>query len=126
MGELEWDIETHEVIDSTSTRAMDRVREAFEKGIAINRAVVVAERQRAGRGQHGRVWESPVGGLYFSAILEGVAVSLRGMMPLLAGVAIIDGLWACGFKDAMLRWPNDVLLKDRKVAGVLCESVAQG
>ncbi|MBI4558045.1 MAG: biotin--[acetyl-CoA-carboxylase] ligase [Candidatus Hydrogenedentes bacterium] len=79
-------------------------------------AVVVAERQTAGRGRHGRVWHSPRGmGLWFSVALEG---HLRGL-PFAAALAVRDALQPrC---PVVIKWPNDLLIHGRKVCGILVE-----
>ena len=76
--------------------------------------VLVAEEQTAGRGRMGRSWVSqPGASLTFSVVLRPVFVpaARRGWLPLLAGVAVA----------ATLKWPNDVLIDDRKLAGILAE-----
>jgi BirA family biotin operon repressor/biotin-[acetyl-CoA-carboxylase] ligase len=99
---------------------------------ASHGTVVVAELQTAGRGRHGRHWHSPPGkNLYCSVILRPAiaadAVShWLAWVPLLSGLAVaraIQSLTAC---PASLKWPNDVLIGDRKVAGILCESGGAG
>jgi len=77
--------------------------------------VVVAERQTSGRGRFGREWVSPVGGLYATFILKASPIpSIR------AGVAVIGALKDLGL-DVRLKWPNDVLVGEKKVAGILVE-----
>lgn len=86
--------------------------------------VLVAEAQRAGRGRLGRRWESPPGaGLTFSVLLRpaGVPVASLGWLPLLAGVAVASGVAAAGAVEVRLKWPNDVLAGQRKLAGILAE-----
>jgi BirA family biotin operon repressor/biotin-[acetyl-CoA-carboxylase] ligase len=88
--------------------------------------VVIAEAQKAGRGRDGRVWSSPPGGLYLSAVL-------RPMLPLVdvppmtlaIGIAVCDAARQAG-ASAVLKWPNDVLVGGRKLAGVLVEAQSQG
>ncbi|GHF40891.1 BirA family biotin operon repressor/biotin-[acetyl-CoA-carboxylase] ligase [Deinococcus metalli] len=90
-------------------------------------AVVVAERQTAGRGRRGRVWDTTGGSLVFSVLLRpesGVPLALAdlGLLPLAAGVAVHA---ACGVGG--LKWPNDVLAPDgRKLAGILVEADLRG
>ena len=75
--------------------------------------------QRRGRGRQGRVWYSPVGGLYLSLVLFP-KVRLNSI-PLLASLAVIKTLEDFGFSKLSVLWPNDVLLNNRKVSGVVCE-----
>ncbi len=95
--------------------------------------VVTAETQSASRGRLGRTWASPPGGLWMSLAwpspTSSIHLSELATAPLLAGLAIAEAVdrelsrAARGDRPptAMLRWPNDVLLTGRKVAGVLCE-----
>jgi BirA family transcriptional regulator, biotin operon repressor / biotin---[acetyl-CoA-carboxylase] ligase len=89
--------------------------------------VVVAERQTAGRGRLGRHWESPArAGLALSVLLRpgpDTPVSRYGWLPLLAGVALVETVRRLGAVDAVLKWPNDLLIDERKCAGILAESV---
>lgn len=86
--------------------------------------VVVAGFQRAGRGRLDRTWVAPPGSaLTFSALLRPVEVPLArwSCLPLLAGVAVASAVReTCGV-DARLKWPNDVLVGERKLAGLLTE-----
>ena len=87
--------------------------------------VVVAERQTAGRGRLGRSWSAPRGsGLTFSVLVQPVAdPSLWGWLPLVAGLGVAGPLArVCGL-EVVLKWPNDVLVGERKVAGILAERV---
>lgn len=90
--------------------------------------VVVAERQSAGRGRLGRVWESPAGaGLMVSVLLRpGVPAARLGWLPLLAGVALASAVGRLSGLPAGLKWPNDLLVRDRKCAGILAEGGAGG
>jgi nicotinate-nucleotide pyrophosphorylase (carboxylating) len=90
---------------------------------------VVAELQEEGRGRQGRQWHSPPGtGLYVSALLRPALPAAVGpRLGLVAGVAVAEAL--ARFVDAArleVKWPNDVLLDGRKVAGVLAEMDARG
>lgn len=92
-------------------------------GPAPHGAVVVAERQTAGRGRRGRVWNTPHGTLVFSVLLCGpLPLPDLALMPLAAGVALRA---ACGVGG--LKWPNDLLAPDgRKLAGILLEADLRG
>jgi BirA family biotin operon repressor/biotin-[acetyl-CoA-carboxylase] ligase len=84
--------------------------------------VVIADGQTAGRGRHGRAWASPSGaGLYMSLVLrpEAHAVSL---LTLAAGVALAEGIYAATGLQPQLKWPNDVYVSGRKLAGILAEA----
>src|SRR5260221_7438558 len=76
-------------------------------------SVVVADHQTAGRGRHGRSWEAPAGsGLFVTFVLEPSPIVVFA-----AGVAAAE---ACG-RGALLKWPNDLVLGDRKLGGILAE-----
>jgi BirA family biotin operon repressor/biotin-[acetyl-CoA-carboxylase] ligase len=86
--------------------------------------IVATERQTLGRGRQGRQWESlPGGALTFSLLLRPGPVPpvLRGWVPLLAGVATAAAVRHCCAVEASLKWPNDVMVGDRKLAGLLAE-----
>ena len=89
--------------------------------------VLVAEEQTAGRGRMGRSWVSePGAALTFSVLLRPAAIpaSRRGWLPLLAGVAVATAVRSVARVPATLKWPNDVLAGDRKLAGILAEQSA--
>ncbi|WP_151705020.1 bifunctional biotin--[acetyl-CoA-carboxylase] ligase/biotin operon repressor BirA [Nitrincola alkalilacustris] len=89
----------------------------------IGSGIFVAERQTAGRGRRGRSWISPFGAnIYFSIgwRLERGVAALEGL-SLAVGIALRDALTDLGVPDVMLKWPNDLLCKGQKLAGVLIE-----
>jgi BirA family biotin operon repressor/biotin-[acetyl-CoA-carboxylase] ligase len=111
-----------EVLDeagSTNALAADRARAAAAEGL-----VLVAEHQSAGRGRLDRSWDAPPrSALTFSLLLRpSVPSAAWPWLPLLAGYAVAKALKAHGFA-AVVKWPNDVLLEGRKVAGILVERV---
>jgi BirA family biotin operon repressor/biotin-[acetyl-CoA-carboxylase] ligase len=92
---------------------------------------VIAEAQRSGRGRHGRAWFSPAGaGLYASVILRPSNPPSRagenavGLLTLAAGVAIAEAVRTSTGLPAEIKWPNDVMIGRRKLAGILAESAA--
>lgn len=107
-------------IDSTNAEAL--------RLVAAGQAapfLVLAERQSAGRGRRGRAWSSPFAqNLYYSLVLrvEGGMRQLEGL-SLVVGLAVRQTLLALGVASAGLKWPNDVLVDNRKVAGILLELV---
>jgi BirA family biotin operon repressor/biotin-[acetyl-CoA-carboxylase] ligase len=113
---------TIEVVDeapSTNALVGERARDGVDEGL-----VVVAEHQTAGRGRLDRVWEAPArSALTFSVLLRPTAPTRSWpWLPLLVGYAVDKALKADGY-DAGVKWPNDVLIGDRKVAGILVERV---
>lgn len=96
----------------------DLARELIASGArAAMGTVIVATEQQRGRGRHGRTWLSPCGGLYASFILTP-----DPLLPFLAGVALAQALGELGL-CARLKWPNDVLVAERKIAGILIEVI---
>lgn len=96
---------------------------------ASHGTVVISESQTAGRGRDGRVWRSPPGGLYLSAIVRPpLAIAAVPPMTLAIGIGACDAVRACGV-GGVLKWPNDVLVEyeggAKKLAGVLVESQSQ-
>jgi BirA family biotin operon repressor/biotin-[acetyl-CoA-carboxylase] ligase len=95
-------------------------QDAARQLIARNQELAVtALRQKAGRGRHGRYWHSPSGGLYVSFLL--FPRSRPEALPLLACLAVIKMLEKYGCTRPLILWPNDVLINEKKVCGILCE-----
>jgi BirA family transcriptional regulator, biotin operon repressor / biotin---[acetyl-CoA-carboxylase] ligase len=90
--------------------------------------VLVTEYQSAGRGRQGRTWSAPPrSGLMFSVLLRPrVPVARLGWLPLLVGVAGATAVRRIAEVDVRLKWPNDLLAGERKLAGVLAERVESG
>ncbi len=104
-------------VDSTNDTAMDSARHADADGL-----VVTAEFQRAGRGRQGRTWLSPPGeNLMFSVLLTGAVPLQHEAVTIAAGLAAAEGIEDATGAECELKWPNDVLLDGRKVAGILVE-----
>jgi BirA family biotin operon repressor/biotin-[acetyl-CoA-carboxylase] ligase len=98
---------------------------------ATEGTTVVAESQTAGRGRHGRVWHSPAGaGLYVSALVRpdraSAAASGASMLTLMAGVALADAVREATGLPAEIKWPNDLVIAKRKLAGILAEGAGVG
>jgi BirA family transcriptional regulator, biotin operon repressor / biotin---[acetyl-CoA-carboxylase] ligase len=93
---------------------------------ASHGTVVIAERQTSGRGRDGRAWQSPVGGLYMSAVLRPpIPIVDVPPMTLAIGIGLCEAVRTTG-APAVLKWPNDLLVRERKLAGVLVEAQSQG
>jgi BirA family biotin operon repressor/biotin-[acetyl-CoA-carboxylase] ligase len=109
------------VVEETGSTNADLLAEA--RSGAGEGLVLVAEAQTAGRGRMGRRWISPPRrALTFSVLLRpAVPAGLLGWLPLLAGVAVASALEQTAGVDARLKWPNDVLADDAKIAGILAE-----
>ena len=81
--------------------------------------VIIAEKQKEGIGRFGRGWISPKGGVYVSVILKPKISPINASkMTLIAGIAVANVIRKLGL-DAKLKWPNDILIQGKKVAGIL-------
>nr|WP_228736204.1 bifunctional biotin--[acetyl-CoA-carboxylase] ligase/biotin operon repressor BirA [Xanthomonas euvesicatoria] len=104
-------------LESTNTTLL--AQPAPEQGVAV----LLAERQTGGRGRRGSQWTSPLGAhIYLSASrrFNGGLGQLAGL-SLAVGVAVAEALRGCGFADVGLKWPNDLLARQRKLGGLLIE-----
>ncbi|HYD48790.1 MAG TPA: biotin--[acetyl-CoA-carboxylase] ligase [Terriglobales bacterium] len=115
-------IDFYEETDSTNTRLREAGRSGAAEGL-----VAIAEQQSAGRGRLGRSWASPPGrNLYMSVLLRPpVALEMVPQLTLVAGLATAETAreWV---PQAQIKWPNDVWVAGRKVAGILTEMEASG
>jgi len=105
-------------INSTNTLAVNMAEQGAEHG-----TVVHADRQTGGKGRGGRRFESPAGGLYFSLILRpALDVSVLPLITLAAGTCLCASIREIVAVPVMMKWPNDLYLHERKLAGILTES----
>ncbi len=114
----------YEKIDSTNTKALELGRQGAPEG-----TLVYAEHQTAGRGRYGRRWEDAAGkNLLFSLILRPpFALHAWSLLPLMASVSLAETLdYVISPLVTHVKWPNDVLINGRKVAGILMESELSG
>ncbi|MBV8862016.1 MAG: biotin--[acetyl-CoA-carboxylase] ligase [Mycobacterium sp.] len=115
-----------DVVDETGSTNADLIARA-EGGADIDGSVLLAEYQNAGRGRHGRQWSAPPRAQIALSVGVGAAPvpqSGWGWLPLATGVAVADALQAVAGVAAGLKWPNDVLVNDGKLAGILAEVAA--
>ncbi|CAI9003895.1 DNA-binding transcriptional repressor/biotin-(acetyl-CoA-carboxylase) ligase BirA [Pseudomonas chlororaphis] len=115
-----WAVLAFDSIDSTNAEAL----RAVERGVPAP-FLVLAERQTAGRGRRGRKWVSPFAeNVYYSLVLriDGGMRQLEGL-SLVVGLAVMQTLREFGIAGAGLKWPNDVLVGRKKIAGILLELV---
>jgi BirA family transcriptional regulator, biotin operon repressor / biotin---[acetyl-CoA-carboxylase] ligase len=132
-GGLWTDLRYLPVTGSTNADVASAARAGAPEGL-----LVVADEQTSGRGRLERQWKSPPrAGIAMSMLLRpGDAVAERGwspitasgyaFLPLLAGVALVETVRRLGEIEAVLKWPNDLLIGSRKCAGILAESVGNG
>jgi len=120
-----------DVVASTGSTNVDLLARAAGDAAGPEGQVLVAEEQTAGRGRLGRTWTSvPGASLTFSVLLRPATVpaARRGWLALLAGVAVASAVRSAtgGGVAAVVKWPNDVLVGDRKLAGILAEQSPDG
>jgi BirA family biotin operon repressor/biotin-[acetyl-CoA-carboxylase] ligase len=111
------------VVDETGSTNADLLARA-EAGDDIDGAVLIADHQTAGRGRHGRHWLTPPGAqlaLSVAVAVDDVPAQGWGWLPLATGVAVADSLAEVAGVEAGLKWPNDVVVGDGKLAGILAE-----
>jgi len=86
-------------------------------------ALIVSERQSKGRGRLKRKWISPIGGIYFSLLLrpQFLLPTEIPQITLLSGLACVYGIRKSTSLECLLKWPNDILIEEKKVGGILCE-----
>lgn len=112
---MDWHLTKTGDIPSTMDWAKQKAREG-----APDFTAVMAKTQSQGRGRVGRQWESPEGNLYFSFLMR-VPAEVCGLMSLSLAIALHDALKPLIAAPITLKWPNDVLVDGRKIAGILIE-----
>ncbi len=113
-------IEYHQQIDSTQVRARALAAAGADRGI------VVADGQERGQGTHGRIWHAAAGSSLLASWIFRPAPLAPALFAALSGVAVARALDAQGCSGASLKWPNDVELEGRKVAGALAHGTSDG
>ncbi len=114
-----WRLQVHEVLPSTSDLCRDLANNGEPHGLAV-----LAHRQSEGRGSRGRAWSSPPGNLALSVLLRpNLPPREAAQMSLLAGVALAEATQSFAPNAPLaLKWPNDLLLAQAKLAGILIET----
>ena len=108
----------YEETDTTNNRARELALEGVPEG-----TLVVAEKQTAGRGRRGKVWESPLGtGIWMSLVLRPqIMPAEASVLTLLCGLATAEAIEAETGLSAGIKWPNDILINGKKAVGILTE-----
>jgi BirA family biotin operon repressor/biotin-[acetyl-CoA-carboxylase] ligase len=115
-----------DIVEETGSTNADLLARSAA-GIDIDGSVLLAEYQNAGRGRHGRQWSAPPRAQIAMSVgvsASSVPQSGWGWLPLASGVAVVDALAALAGVAAGLKWPNDVMVGDGKLAGILAEVAA--
>jgi BirA family transcriptional regulator, biotin operon repressor / biotin---[acetyl-CoA-carboxylase] ligase len=120
--------DVHQLAETTSTNSvlLEKALEDAPEGL-----VVVADHQSAGRGRFDRRWEAPAGSsLLFSVLLRPSYATLpanrRHLVVAAVSLAVVDAARALASADLRLKWPNDIVSGDRKLAGILAEATPDG
>lgn len=109
-----------DTLDSTNAY----LKREHTAGRAPAGAAAIALTQTAGRGRLGRVWESaPGAGLYLSILAPQIPMERLALVPVAVGVAAAAALQEVAGVTAGIKWPNDLIVSDRKLSGILCEGV---
>ncbi|HKU50032.1 MAG TPA: biotin--[acetyl-CoA-carboxylase] ligase [Nitrososphaera sp.] len=109
--------------DSTQSIALSM---ANKKLRAADGLVVIADRQSSGRGRLGRKWLSPQGGLWFSVLIRPkMATAQVTVLPFVAAIAVREAIVKCTGIEPRLKWPNDIMISGKKVAGILLDISAE-
>jgi BirA family transcriptional regulator, biotin operon repressor / biotin---[acetyl-CoA-carboxylase] ligase len=99
----------------------DVAKEYAARG-ATEGTTIVAKSQSSGTGRMGRPWVSPVGGLYMSFVLRPKKIVRPELVTLITSVAVVHGIRKATGLAPTIRWPNDIMLKGKKLAGVIAEA----
>ena len=108
------DLLYYETLDSTNKEALRH----FE---APDKSLFLTKNQTAGRGRMGRRWEASAGGIYMTVLLKPQEVKDISALTLVTGLAVAEVI-----QDAQIKWPNDIILNGKKVAGILLETKITG
>ena len=116
-------IEYYTQLDSTNEEAWEMIDEGVKPG-----TVIITVRQLSGKGRNGKKWHSKADrSLTFSVVIRpnNISGSMSGVFSLLSGVAIVRAFQDMNINGG-LKWPNDIMVKGKKLGGILCESKIQG
>ena len=116
LGEIRWSLHYESACDSTQDLARAAAANVVDEGW-----VIITDLQHQGRGRQGRAWIAPPGqALLFSAVLRP-PIDVIPLMPLLAALSVAGGIELSTGATPDLKWPNDVLVNGKKLAGILLE-----
>ena len=116
-----------EVIHYSEVKSTNDVAMELAEQGAVEGTVIVADTQIEGRGRAGRTWSSPVGGLWFTIILRpDIEPVYAHQITFVASVAVTTAIENFRGLQARIKWPNDILLGDKKVGGILLEVATSG
>lgn len=100
----------------------DKAKELAKKG--LNNIIIIAEKQTKGKGRFNRKWFSGPGGLYMTILLKENNLDNVRYLTLIASVAVAKTVKKMADLNALVKWPNDVLVNDKKICGILTETIS--
>lgn len=108
-----------DTLASTNSEALEQAKRGADEGLCV-----IARQQTAGRGRHGRVWQSPPdSGLYFSVVLRPrIDAKFFPLLTLMAAVAVFDTLKKLYSFEPDIKWANDIMVGGKKICGILAEA----
>lgn len=111
-----------DTIDSTNTKAQELAEKGYPGG-----TLVVADKQESGKGRRGRSWVSPSGtGIFMTLMIKpDINPNNASMLTLVAALAVAKAITSVTGEEAMIKWPNDIVVNGKKVCGILTEMNAQ-
>lgn len=111
-----------DTIDSTNTKAQELAEKGYPSG-----TLVVADKQEAGKGRRGRSWVSPSGtGIFMTLMIKpDINPNNASMLTLVAALAVAKAITSVTGEEALIKWPNDIVVNSKKVCGILTEMNAQ-
>lgn len=111
-----------DTIDSTNTKAQELAEKGYQSG-----TLVVADKQESGKGRRGRSWVSPSGtGIFMTLMIKpDINPNNASMLTLVAALAVAKAITSVTDEEAMIKWPNDIVVNGKKVCGILTEMNAQ-
>ena len=111
-----------DTIDSTNTKAQELAEKGYPSG-----TLVVADKQESGKGRRGRSWASPSGtGIFMTLMIKpDINPNNASMLTLVAALAVAKAITSVTGEEAMIKWPNDIVVNSKKVCGILTEMNAQ-
>ena len=129
----------NEILDGLNTKTIGKELYLFKEVMSTNTVakflsendvnngtVIISEKQSGAKGRLGKSWESPLGGIWLSLVVKpNVDHSKIPMITLATGVAVVKTLERIGIENAEIKWPNDVMINDKKVCGILTEAITK-
>lgn len=111
-----------DTIDSTNTKAQELAEKGYPSG-----TLIVADKQESGKGRRGRSWVSPSGtGIFMTLMIKpDINPNNASMLTLVAALAVAKAITSVTGEEALIKWPNDIVVNSKKVCGILTEMNAQ-